>query len=80
MRVGYDGMSALGDIWDALRQAIGIADEVKRMSKLMEELAGEMRDIDRRLARLEGRWEAAMDFGGRGGRPVSALAAPSDDQ
>lgn len=59
-------MSVIKDALDALREAGRLVDEVKRTAGLIGDLATEVRDIDRRLARLEGKWEAAMDFGGRG--------------
>lgn len=74
-------MSVIKDALDALREAGRLVDEVKRTAGLIGDLAFEVRDIDRRLARLEGKWEAAMDFGGRGadyGVPP-ALTAPRDD-
>lgn len=74
-------MSVIRDVLDTLREAGRLVDEVKRTARLIGDLAVEIRDIDRRLARLEGKWEAVMDFGGRGARAASpALAAPRDDQ
>ena len=74
-------MSVIKDALDALREAGRLVDEVKRTAGLISDLAVEVRDIDRRLARLEGKWEAAMDFGGRGAAHgvLPALAAPRDD-
>lgn len=75
-------MSVIKDALDALREAGRLVDEVKRTAGLISDLAVEVRDIDRRLARLEGKWEAAMDFGGRGAAQgvLPALAAPRDGQ
>lgn len=55
-------MSAIKDAIDAIREAVKLVDEVKRTAIRISELATEVRDIDRRVARLEGKWEAAMDF------------------
>ena len=74
-------MSVIKDALDALREAGRLVGEVKRTAGLIGDLAAEVRDIDRRLARLEGKWQAAMDFGGRGsahGVPP-ALTAPCDE-
>lgn len=55
-------MSAISDALDAIREAVKLVDEVKRSARQLADLATEVRDIDRRVARLEGKWEAAMDF------------------
>ncbi len=55
-------MSAISDALDAIREAVKLVDEVKRSARQLADLAIEVRDIDRRVARLEGKWEAAMDF------------------
>lgn len=56
-------MSAIKDAVDAIREAVKLVDEVKRATGRISDLAAEVRDIDRRVARLEGKWDAAMDFG-----------------
>ena len=56
-------MSAIKDAVDAIREAVKLVDEVKRTTGRIADLAIEVRDIDRRVARLEGKWEAAIDFG-----------------
>lgn len=69
-------MSVIKDALDALREAGRLVDEVKRTAGLIVELAAEVRDIDRRVARLEGKWEAAIDLGGRAA-PAKSLTLPS---
>ena len=56
-------MSAIKDALGAIHEAVKLVDEVKRTAGRISELADEVRDIDRRVSRLEGKWEAAMDFG-----------------
>lgn len=56
-------MSAIKDALDAIREAVRLTDEVKRTAGRLSDLTAEVRDIDRRVSRLEGKWEAAMDFG-----------------
>ena len=56
-------MSAIKDAIDAIREAVKLVDEVKRTTSRIADLATEVRDIDRRVARLEGKWEAAMEMG-----------------
>lgn len=72
-------MSVIKDALEALREAGRLVDEVKRTTGLIVELAGEVRDIDRRVARLEGKWEAAMDFGGKAAAQASPRALPRPD-
>lgn len=56
-------MSAFKDALDAIREAINLAGEVKRTAGRLSDLTTEVREIDRRVSRLEGKWEAAMEFG-----------------
>lgn len=70
-------MSVVKDALEALREAAKLVDEVKRASAQISDLAGEVRDIDRRVARLEGKWEAAMELSGRSNtRPSRKLSGP----
>lgn len=46
-------MSALGDVFAALRTALELTSKVEAMSKTVDRLAVEMRDLDRRLVRVE---------------------------
>jgi hypothetical protein len=55
-------MSAIKDALDAIREAVRLTDEVKRTAGRISDLTAEMRDIDRRVSRLEGKWEAAIDL------------------
>lgn len=55
-------MSTLRDAVEAIREALRLVDEIHRVAERLGELTQEVREIDRRLARLEGKWEAAMDF------------------
>lgn len=74
-------MSVIKDALEALREAGRLVDEVKRTAGLIVDLGAEVRDIDRRVARLEGKWEAAMDFGGRVAGQVSPRALlPPDEE
>lgn len=72
-----DGMSVIKNIWDVGRKIVSLADGLKRTEKLIGELAAELRDIDRRLARLEGKWEATTVFAGRGMDHAAPLILPS---
>lgn len=53
-------MSAFGEAISAIREALRLADDVKRSGDTIKELARELREHDRRITRLEAQWEAAM--------------------
>jgi hypothetical protein len=68
-------MSAIGDAISAIRDALRLSDEVKRVGDTLSSVAAELRDHDRRLIRLETRWETAMELAGR---PASLPKLPED--
>ncbi len=52
-------MSVLSQAVEAIKDALKLADDVRRAGETMKELAQEMRDHDRRITRLEAQWETA---------------------
>ncbi len=63
-------MSVLSEAIEAVRQAITLADDVKRLGETLKDAAHELRDHDRRIIRLEAKWEAAVELSaGRGRSP-----------
>jgi hypothetical protein len=46
-------MAALDRILDGIREVLRLTDEVKRLSEGLKELAVQVREIDRRLVRIE---------------------------
>jgi hypothetical protein len=46
-------VSAFGDVFAALRTALELTGKVEAMSKTVDRLAAEVRDLDRRLLRVE---------------------------
>jgi predicted RNase H-like nuclease (RuvC/YqgF family) len=62
-------MSVFGEAIGAIREALKLADDVKRAGDTIKELARELREHDRRITRLEAQWETAMQMSGRGGSP-----------
>jgi len=46
----------------AIKDAMRLADDVRRASEALKELTQEMRDHDRRITRLEAQWETAARF------------------
>ena len=67
-------MSAIGDAISAIRDALRLSDEVKRVGETLAGVAVELRDHERRLIRLETRWETAMELAGK----QATLPRPSD--
>ena len=59
-------MSVFGEAIGAIREALKLADDVKRSGDTIKELARELREHDRRITRLEAQWETAIQLGGRG--------------
>ena len=64
-------MSAITDVVGVIRDAIKLADEVKRVGETLKALASELREHDRRITRLEAQWDTAMQF-----TRTAALHAP----
>jgi hypothetical protein len=62
-------MSAIGEAIGALKEALKLADDVKRAGETLKEVARELRDHDRRLTRLEAQWETALALAQRGAPP-----------
>lgn len=61
-------MSVVGEALSAIREALKLADDVKRTGETLKELARdvriELRDHDRRITRLEAQWQTALDLRG----------------
>ncbi|MGH8680982.1 MAG: hypothetical protein ACREVS_08970 [Burkholderiales bacterium] len=58
-------MAALDRILDGVREVLRLTDEVKRLSEGLKELAVQVREIDRRLVRIETLAEIAKVEAGR---------------
>jgi hypothetical protein len=63
-------MSAVSEALKAVREALLLADKVKRTADAALELTKEVRDHDRRITRLEAQWETAMQFSARSARKI----------
>jgi hypothetical protein len=53
-------VSAVSEAFAALKDAIKLADDVKRAGETLKELGRELREHDRRITRLEAQWETAL--------------------
>lgn len=47
-------MAAFERVLEGIKQILFVAEDIKRLSESVKSLGGEVRDIDRRVARLEG--------------------------
>lgn len=52
-------MSVLAQTIEAIKEAMKLAEDVRRAGDALKELAQEIRDHDRRITRLEAQWETA---------------------
>ena len=52
-------MSLLAQTVEAIKDAMRLADEVRRASETLKGLTEQIRDHDRRITRLEAQWETA---------------------
>ncbi len=55
-------MSAISDAMGVIRDAMKLADEVKRVGETLKSLSNEWRDQDRRITRLEAQWDTALQL------------------
>lgn len=53
-------MSVFSQTFEAIKEAMKLADDVRRAGDTLKELAHELRDHDRRITRLEAQWETAI--------------------
>lgn len=63
-------MSAVTEALKAVREALLLADKVKRTADATLELTKEVRDHDRRITRLEAQWDTAMQFSAGASRTI----------
>lgn len=52
-------MSLLAQTVEAIKDAMRLADDVRRASETLKDLTQEVRDHDRRITRLEAQWDTA---------------------
>ena len=62
-------MSVFGDAIGAIKEALKLADDVKRVGETLVEISKELRAHDRRITRLEAKWETAVELAATRARP-----------
>lgn len=62
-------MSVFGDAISAIKEALKLADDVKRVGDVIVEVSKELRLHDRRITRLEAKWETAVEIAATRARP-----------
>ena len=70
-------MSVVSDAINAIKEALKLADDVKRAGEALTDVSRELREHDRRITRLEAQWETAVMFSRRGGHGTGRLADKS---
>ena len=55
-------MSVFGEAISAIIEALELADDVKRTGETLKEVSRELREHDRRITRIEAKWEAAVEL------------------
>lgn len=61
-------MSAFDRVLEGIKQVLLVSEDIKRLSEGVKELSGELRDLDRRVARIEGMVEVAKVQSASGSR------------
>lgn len=62
-------MSVISEALSALRSALNVTADLKQIAETLQGINVEIRDQDRRITRLEAKWEAAVE--------LSAVRRPS---
>ena len=57
-------MSVISETLGAIKEALKLADDVKRTGETLKELSRELREHDRRITRLAAQWETAIALRG----------------
>ena len=58
-------MSALTDVLNAVHEVMTLTHDVKGLSEKLDKLLDELRELDRRVTRLEAQWDTALKLSGR---------------
>lgn len=53
-------MSVFSQTFEAIKDAMKLADDIRRAGDTLKELALELREHDRRITRLEAQWETVI--------------------
>lgn len=55
-------MSALTEAAKAIKEVLKLTDDVKRAGEALKDISRELREHDRRITRLEAKWDTAMQL------------------
>ena len=55
-------MSALSDATKAIREVLKLTEDVRRTGEVLKEISRELREHDRRITRMETRWDTAVQL------------------
>ena len=68
-------MSAITEAAKAIKEVLRLTDDVKRAGELLKDVARELREHDRRITRLEAKWDTAVELSS-----MRRLPHPNDDK
>ena len=57
-------MSAISDAMKIVKEVLQLTEDVRRAGESLKTVAQELREHDRRLTRLEAKWETAVELSG----------------
>ena len=55
-------MSAVSDAMRVIKDMLKLADDVQRIGDTLKDIALELREHDRRITRLEAKWQTAIEL------------------
>lgn len=55
-------MSAIADAMRVIKDMLKLADDVQRVGETLKDVAAELREHDRRITRLEAKWQTAIEL------------------
>jgi peptidoglycan hydrolase CwlO-like protein len=58
-------MSVLTEVLNAVREVMTLTHDLKRLLDKVDKILDELRELDRRVTRLEAQWETALKLSGR---------------
>jgi len=61
-------VSALGEAIEAIRKTLVLANDVERLTRVVDAMSLELKNHEHRLIRLETKWETAIELAQLGGR------------
>lgn len=71
-------MSTLGDVVKSVNNVLNLMEDVNKIGEVLKEVSAELADHDRRLHRLEAKWETMMEIAAIQGTKTRNLVEHKD--